>query len=164
MLKNSCRQSTAGRGSSKSIQVAISNLLFGVLALYLASYLSVRAQSSPSIIAGTAHWDFPQDMAAQQYIELRNYFEAGIAAARQRDRFWTGADWNQTVERNRGEFRRMIGAVDQFLAPHATTKQLGSTPTFTYSLVEWPVLRLGSLGSTAGASGTVVKQYAIMLE
>src|SRR5260370_18320524 len=125
--------------------------------------LPVRAQA-PVSLPGTAHWDFPQDIATQQYLELRNYFEARIAAAGQRDRFWQGADWNQTVEQNRGELRRMIGAVEQFLPPDPKSKPLGSTSAFTFSLVEWPVLRLGSVGSTAGSSGTVVKQYGILLE
>ena len=117
--------------------------------------LPVQAQS-PGALPGTTHWNFPQDIATQQYIELRNYFEARIAAASQRDRFWQGADWNQTVERNRGELRRMIGAVEQFLPPDPQSKPLGSTSAFTFSLVEWPILRLGSVGSTAGSSATVM--------
>src|SRR5438067_2916431 len=157
VLKSFPRQSTSGRRSPNGILSGISSLLFSVLGLCLASHLPLRAQS-PGALPGTAHWDFPQDMATQQHIELRNYFETRIAAARQRDRFWDGADWNQTVEQNRDELRRTIGAVEQFLPPGPKTKQLGSTPAFTYSLVEWPVLRLGGIGSTAGSSGTVVKQ------
>ena len=64
----------------------IASLLFAVLGLCLVSHMPVRAQS-PGALPGTAHWDFPHDIATQQYIELRDYFEARIAAASQRDRF-----------------------------------------------------------------------------
>jgi len=71
---------------------------------------------------------------------------------------------NQPAERIRDELRRMIGAVDQFLPPNPTVTQIGATAAFTFSLVEWPVLRLGSVGSTAGSSGAFVKQYGLLLE
>jgi hypothetical protein len=64
----------------------------------------------------------------------------------------------------RDELRQMIGAVDQFLPLQPTSKQIGATSAFTFSLVEWPVLRLGSIGSTAGSAGTLVKQYGLLLE
>jgi len=161
--KNFNRQSAGSRGSRKSIPSGISNLLVALFGLCLALPTVVRAQS-PDTLPGTAYWDFPQDIVTQQYTELRGYFEARIEAARERGRFWDGADWNQTVERNRDELRRMIGAVEQFLPPDPKIKQLGSTPAFTFSLVEWPVLRLGNVGSTIGSSGALVKQYGLMLE
>ena len=55
------------------------------------------------------------------------------------------------MERNRAELRRMIGAVEKFLPPEPQSKQIGSTPAFTFSLVEWPVLRLGNIGATMEA-------------
>jgi dienelactone hydrolase len=127
------------------------------------SFAVARAQ--PGALPGTAHWDVPEDIAAEQHMELRRYFEARIEdAARQRGRFWDGAGWNQIVERNRGELRRIIGAVDRFLPPAPRAKPLAETPAFTFSLLEWPVLRLGNLGSTMGSSGAIVKEYGILLE
>src|SRR5262249_38729654 len=92
------------------------------------------------------------------------YFEGRIALASHRERFWQRADWNKTVEHNRDEFRRVIGAVDQVLPPDPKTRLLATAAAFTYSLVEWPVLRLGSTGSTAGPANAVVQQYGILLE
>ncbi len=140
------------------------NFLFAFLGLCLVALPPVRAQS-PGELPGTARWDFPPDIVTEQYMELRRYFEARIdEAAQQRSRFWEGAGWNQTVERNRQELRRMIGAVEQFLPPEPKTKQVASTSAFQYSLIEWPVLRLGNIGSTAGSSGALVKEYGVLLE
>ena len=133
------------------------NSLFVLLALLL----PLRAQS-PGDLPGTARWDFPPDIVTEQYVELRRYFEARIdEAAKQRSHFWEGAP---TVEQNRQELRRMIGAVEQFLPPEPKTKQIASTSAFQYSLIEWPILRLGNIGSTAGSSGALVKEYGILLE
>lgn len=131
------------------------------LFVFLALLLPVRAQS-PGDLPGTTRWDFPPDIVTEQYVELRRYFEARIdEAAQHRSRFWEGA---QAVEQRRLELRRMIGAVEQFLPPEPKTKQIASTSAFQYSLIEWPILRLGNIGSTAGSSGALVKEYGILLE
>ncbi len=117
------------------------------------------------LLPGTSHWDFPGDIANEQFIELRSYFEARIAAAaHNRRRYWEGPNWNETVEGNREELRRIIGAVERFLPLDPKTKQLGSNAAFTYSLVEWPLLRLGNAGSTGGSSTFLVREYGILLE
>jgi dienelactone hydrolase len=124
----------------------------------------VRSQK-PGVLPGTLDWDSPQDIASAQHDELRRYFEARIAeASERRGRYWSGGDWNQIVERNRAELRTMIGAVDRFLPPAPQSKPLAATPAFTFSLVEWPVLPLGNIGSTVGSSGAKVKEYGILLE
>ena len=145
-----------------SLTVKISHLSlnswlpFAVWATCLALQPAVLAQPSGTL-PGTTHWDFPPDIAAQQYAELRRYFETRIdEAAAQRIAL--------PAERVRDELRQMIGAVDQFLPLQPTSKQIGATSAFTFSLVEWPVLRLGSIGSTAGSAGTLVKQYGLLLE
>lgn len=137
---------------------------FFAAAALLSVCLSARGQD-PATLPGTEHWDFPSDIVAEQHTELLRYFEACIdEAARQRGRFWEGPAWDQIVARNRVELRRLIGADDEFLSPKPQRKQIAETPAFTYSLVEWPVLRLGNTGSTSGSSGTVVKEYGILLE
>src|SRR5262249_36876299 len=121
----------------------------------------VRAQS-PESLSGTSRWDFPGDIANEQFVELRSYFEARIAAAaHDRRRYWEGSNWNETVERNRSELRRMTGAVEQFLPLDLKAKQLGSDSAFTCSLVEWPLLRLGNAGPTGGSSTFLVREYGI---
>ncbi|HUQ95758.1 MAG TPA: prolyl oligopeptidase family serine peptidase [Bryobacteraceae bacterium] len=116
----------------------------------------------PGTLPGTAHWEFPPDIVSEQHFELRRYFEARIAAAASQR--GSSAEGTQTVEELRSDFRRMIGAVDPFLPPKPVLKQIGATAAFTFSLVEWPVLPLGNVGSTAGSSGGVVKQYGLLLE
>ena len=141
---------------------AVRKPLLAVAALLLC-LLPVRAQQ-PGTLAGTDPWDVPPDIAAEQHEELRRYFEAAIAqAAERRAEFWSG-DRTQTVDRNRAELRRIIGAVDEFLPLKPQTKQIAATSAFTLSLVEWPVLPLGNSGPTVGSSGAIVKQYGILLE
>lgn len=139
-------------------------MILALLSLCLVWLSPVRAQS-PGELPNSTHWDFPPDIVNEQYVELRGYFEARIEeAAKQRGQFWQSAAWDETVQQNRGHFRRMIGAVEQFLAPAPRSKPLGSTAAFSYSLVEWPVLRLGNTSSTIGSSGAAVKLYGILLE
>ena len=124
----------------------------------------VRSQQRDAL-PGTAHWDFPADIVADQHNELARFFEARISeAAQQRARFWPQTNRNQTVEQNRTELRRIIGAVDRFLPPAPVSKPLSATPAFTFSLVEWPVLRLGNTSSTSGSATAIVKLYGILLE
>ncbi|HWB97389.1 MAG TPA: dienelactone hydrolase family protein [Bryobacteraceae bacterium] len=134
-----------------------------VLVLCVISWPAVQAQS-PAALSGTSPWDFPRDIVSEQYGELRHYFEERIQdAARERSRYWEG-DRDQVVARNREQLRQIIGAVEQFLPPAPKTRQIRATPAFTFSLVEWPILRLGSIGSTIGSSGAIVKEYGILLE
>lgn len=147
LLPNSCRPAAG-----------CLRVFFTLVGLWLTLQPSILAQRSATL-PGTDHWNFPQDIVAEQYAELRRYFEARIAeAAAQRGRSVYQA------EEVRRELRRRIGAVDQFLPPDPAIKQIGATAAFTFSLVEWPVLRLGNIGSTAGSSGAVVKQYGLLLE
>jgi dienelactone hydrolase len=113
---------------------------------------------APAVLAqlpGSSRWDFPPDIVAEQYGELRSYFEARIAEASSKRTLGGSL---------REDLSRMIGAVDPFLAPDARSTPLGQTAAFTFSLIEWPVLRLGNIGSTAGSAGGFVKEYGILLE
>jgi dienelactone hydrolase len=143
------------RRGERKIKFAAAALLFVSLA---------RGQQA-NLLPGTAHWDFPADIVSEQHNELLRYFEARIGeAARQRSRFWPQANWQQTVEQNRAELRTIIGAVDTILPPRPVSKPLAATPAFTFSLVEWPVLRIGNNSSTTGSASGVVKLYGILLE
>ena len=135
-----------------------------LLAGYLFCLLPVCAQQAAPL-TGTVPWSFPADIVLEQHNELLRYFETRIYdAARQRGRFWQGADWPRIAGRNRAELRRMIGAVDQFLTPAPERKQIAENTVFTFSLVEWPVLRLGNSPATPGPSGAIAKEYGILLE
>lgn len=123
----------------------------------LCTVLAVSAQALAAELAGAAPWQFPRDIVAEQYTELRRYFERRIAEA-------AGRRPSLPPEKLREELRRTIGAVDPFLPPNATSRQIAETAAFTISLVEWPVLRLGNIGATSGSSGAIVKEYGILLE
>ena len=118
----------AGAGGRGQIVLEMRAPLFTFLGLCLVPFLPARAQS-PGDLPGTGRWDVPPDLVTAQNTEMRRYFEARIEqAALQRSRFWEGAGWNQVVEQNREELRRMIGAVDQFLPPEPKAGQVGATP------------------------------------
>jgi len=153
------------RGRHSEIPNAtLASRLFATATLLLICVLAARGQDSATL-AGTSLWDFPRDIIAEQHNELLRYFEDRIGeAARRRGRFWEGPDWGGIVSRNRAELRRIIGAKDAFLPPVPQRRQIAETPAFTFSLVEWPVLRLGANGATLGSSGAMVKEHGILLE
>lgn len=103
----------------------------------------------------TARWQFPADIAAEQYAELRAFYErqhetayrplAGEAAAR-------------------AKLRELIGAVDAFTVGKVDVHPQGDTEGIRVSLVEWPLSRIGGIGPTAGSSGSLVRQFGVLLE
>jgi len=127
--------------------------------IFAFGFPAVLLAQPTGLLPGTTPWDFPPDIAAEQYTELRRYFEAGITKAAGRRRI---AKYDPSAVRE--DLRRTIGAVDKFLPQQAVVKEIGATAAFTFSLVEWPLLRLGNTGSTSGSSGAMVKQYGILLE
>ncbi|HZT33225.1 MAG TPA: prolyl oligopeptidase family serine peptidase [Bryobacteraceae bacterium] len=115
------------------------------------------------ILPGTTPWNFPQDIVAEQYREMIGFYERQIAeAAARRHTFWEPAG-AEAIERNRAEFRRLIGAMDTFLPPQPERRLLGDAGAYTVSLVSWPLLRLGNEGSTSGSSGALVREYGLLL-
>jgi dienelactone hydrolase len=113
-----------------------------------------------AILPGTAPWDFPKDIVAEQYRELKSYFERKLSeAAAARSRYWQ----SDSQQENREELRRLLGANDPLLAPKPELKGLGETAAHTVSLVEWPILRLGNSGSTGGFSGAQVRECGVLL-
>ncbi len=137
------------------LSVGPSDLLWfrhwAAVALLLSITPSLLGQDA--ILPGTKPWNFPQDIVAEQYQELRAYYERLIAeAARKRE----------LLKPDREEFRRMIGAVDQMQLPKPKEEAVGQTPDYSVSLVEWPVLRLGTIRPTM-AGGFQVREYGILL-
>jgi len=107
-----------------------------------------------TVLPGTKPWNYAQTIVAEQYQELRAYYERLIAdAARKRE----------SLRPDREEFRRMIGAVDPMRAPKPKTEVIGRTPDYWVSLVDWPILPLGTIGPTM-TGGRQVREYGIVLE
>ncbi len=134
------------------------------LRLLLPFYIAgILLAAPPETLPGTSLWNFPADIATEQYTEMRDFYERQIAeAARLRTRFWEPAG-PETIERNRREFRRITGAIDTFLPPKPQYQVLGHAGAYQVSLVSWPILRLGNEGSTVGSSGALVREYGLLL-
>ena len=115
-------------------------------------------------LPGTAPWEFPDDIAAEQYTELYGYFERRISeAARDRERSWDGDDLRTVASSKRPLFREMIGAVDEFMVPNPSEILVGESDSYRTSLVSWPILRLGTKGPTGGFSGALVHEYGVLM-
>ncbi len=108
-------------------------------------------------LPGTTRWNFPADIAAEQYAELRTYFESKIAeAAKNRQPPFD-------LDASRRELRKLIGANDPFLEPEAKTEPLSDFGPFTAKLVDWPVLRGGNTPPTQGTPTNLVREYGVLL-
>jgi dienelactone hydrolase len=103
------------------------------------------------ILAGASQWDPPADIAAWQYAELRAFYEKQHAAV-------------MPGPADRETLRRIIGAVDMFQAPKPQKRVLDTRGDLTLWLVEWPILRLGTLPATAGSSSSLVRVYGLLWE
>ncbi|HEU0138462.1 MAG TPA: dienelactone hydrolase family protein, partial [Bryobacteraceae bacterium] len=132
------------------------------------AFLLIAACALPGLNAETARtlpnstrWEFPVDIVAEQYSELRTFYEREIAkAAAARSHYWAGEAWNAVVRENREHFRRMLGATDPLLEPKPQKTVLAESPSHTVSMLEWPVLPVGNMGATARGS---VRAYAVLI-
>ncbi len=127
---------------------------FAVAVVFSAALIGAVSDTLP----GTARWDFPSDIVAEQYAELEAYLKGEIRTAlenRQPFRDPAAA---------RAELRRLIGAIDSFLPLQPKREELGRLGALKASLVEWPVLPIGSTPPTRGSAGTLVRQFGILLE
>ena len=113
--------------------------------------------AEPEVLPGTARWDFPADIAAKQYAELEAYLNARIRETL--DHRPSFAD-----PAARDELRRLIGAIDTFLPRQPKLEPLGRLGSVQVSLVEWPVLSIGSAPPTRGSAGSLVRQFGILLQ
>lgn len=133
---------------------------FAVLFAIWWALVPARAQQRPGPLPGTTLWDFPNDIAAEQYRELRAFYEQRMAEAeRERQQYWQAAG---TIEANREELRRTIGAIDKFQAPKPERTFVGETGAYRVSLVKWPLMAIGTEAPT-GLSGRV-HEYGLLLE
>jgi len=104
-----------------------------------------------SLLPNTTAWEFPADIAAEQYAELRAFYEKRIALGPSRPG-------------TREDLRRIIGAVDKLLPPQPRFTPLGQAGGMRVSLVDWPISRIGSIGPTMGFSGALIRAYGLLWE
>src|SRR4051812_35214047 len=84
----------------------------------------VSAADVPETLAGTTRWNVPADISAEQYRELRSFYEHQIAEAANR-RHSAGAK-----QASRAEFRALIGAIEEFLAPRPEVEAVADFGSF----------------------------------
>ncbi|MBM3795933.1 MAG: hypothetical protein FJW31_18175, partial [Acidobacteria bacterium] len=107
------------------------------------------------LLPGTERWEFPADIAAEQYAELRAFYE-------KQHRY---ADRPLSGDAAVAKLRELTGVVDSFSIGKVEQRQQGVTADgVKVSLVEWPMARIGTIGPTAGSSASVVRQYGVLLE
>jgi dienelactone hydrolase len=113
------------------------------------------ALPAQDLLPNSTRWDFPADIVARQYAELRAYFEA---------QWKRPADPPPNLADHRAFIRESIGAIDEYRKPVAQITRLGESAGLRVSLVEWPILRIGTIGPTAGFSGALVRLYGVLIE
>jgi dienelactone hydrolase len=105
------------------------------------------------ILPNTTRWDFPADIVAEQYAELRAFYER---------------QWKRPgpvdADAIRPALRTAIGAIDAFRKPEPVIEKIGEAAGVRASYVQWPILRIGTIGPTAGFSGALVRLYGVLLE
>ena len=114
----------------------------------------------PGPLPQTILWNFPENIVADQYRELRQFYERRIRdAAPQRETFS-----RKTPDDQRKALRELTGAIDQPMQPKPARMSLGETADYSVWLVSWPLLRMGTQAPTRGSAGTLVRCYGILLE
>jgi dienelactone hydrolase len=104
---------------------------------------------APSTLPNSTSWEFPNDIVAEQYRELRQYYEQAIANAQ-----------DKRPEPDIAEFRRMLGIEDTLIAPKPEQKPIAESGSHSVSLVSWPIL---SAGNTSATAGKQVRLYGILI-
>ena len=121
----------------------------------IALLVAGTALSAQDLLPNTTRWEFPANIASQQFAELRTYYEA---------------QWKQpsaaplSLAEHRAFIRESIGAVDEYRKPAPQVARIGESAGIRVSMVEWPILRIGTIGPTAGFSGALVRLYGVLLE
>jgi dienelactone hydrolase len=117
---------------------------------------------TPKTLPNSARWSFPADIAAEQYKELRAFYESGIReAAAHRAEFWNGNDWAATVQGNREHFRKMLGVTASLREPAPEKQLIAESSSHTVWMVQWPILALGNQPATS--RGSVVEAGILIL-
>lgn len=132
---------------------------FKYTAVWAALVVSLPAQT-PELLPGTTRWEFPNDIVEEQYRELRTFYERQHRdAAEERERFA-----RSPVGEQRKRLAELAGIKDDPMPPVPQRTPLGETTEYTATLVSWPILRLGAQGPTRGGSGSLVRDYGVILE
>lgn len=118
-------------------------------------FLAAAICSAQDQLPGTTKFTFPDDIAAEQYAELRAFYEK-----QHRDVYQPIRD----PEAARAKLRELIGAVDSFSIGKVQIGRSQFLRTIPVSLVEWPISRIGTIGSTAGSSASQVRQYGLLFD
>ena len=131
------------------------------LAIWLLITGSLSAQT-PKTLPNSAAWEFPTDIVAEQYKELRAFYEGRIGeAAAHRAAFWQGSDWPATVRENREHFKRMLGATETLREPKLERRLISESPSHSVWIIQWPILAVGNEGATS--RGFVIEAGILIL-
>ena len=136
-----------GRREFLKISAGTSSILFAS-----AFSRGERDEVREAILPETQKWQAPNDIVAEQYRELREYYTGQITTASQTRKAGS-----------REDFRRMIGAIDPFLPLQPRAEEIGSDSGITASLTTRPILHLGTLGPTMGSKSFAVHERGILL-
>ena len=98
-----------------------------------------------------ATWDFPKDIAAEQYAELKNYYE-GLFKRPEKHLPDIAA------------LRRMIGADIPLLPLRPTKTAISDAGPYTVSMVEWPLTAIGNTPPTRGIVLNQVRFFGLLFE
>ena len=96
-----------------------------------------------ALLPGTAQWDFPKDIVAEQYAELRSYYERELR--------------KPAPAATPDQVRKAIGAIDTLLPPKPRFKLLSETRDYKISQVDWPAARIGGSGATVNVYGLLLE-------
>lgn len=124
-----------------------------IVSLATGRLMAAAARSEPTPLAGTVLLDWTDDLSVRIVDEAHRYLDRKTAeAVVARQKLWqrdssSAAAYERSIESNRADFRKSIGAVDQRLP--AEMEQFGNdanpalvaqTPPYRVFQVRWPVL------------------------
>jgi dienelactone hydrolase len=133
----------------------------GLLAVWLVLAGSVSGQT-PKTLPNSAPWVFPTDIVAEQYGELRAFYEGRIGEmASHRAEFWKDGDWAAIVRENREHFKRMLGATETLRQPKLERRLISESPSHSVWIIQWPILAVGNEGATS--RGFVIEAGILIL-
>ncbi len=124
-----------------------------IVSLAAGRLMAAAARSQPTPLGGTALLDWTDDLSVRIVDEAHRYLDRKTAeAVAARQRLWqrdssSAAAYEKSIESNREDFRKSIGAVDQRLPAEmerfgndANPALVAQTPQYRVFQVRWPVL------------------------
>ncbi len=111
--------------------------------------------AAEALLPNSERWTPPADIVAEQYREMKAYYDGHLqAAAAERRR-----SAPVSPAESRAALARMLGMQDAFTAPKPEMTPAGPGAW----LVNWPVLRLGTAGATMGGAFPV-REYGLLVK